>query len=300
MSKRKILIITLATIISICFAVGIILVCVLNLSVHNMKEVKISQENGVVAFSSDNPSIGNGYIFKFKSEKEEVEIETNTDLLVLKDEDYEKFTLGEKYQVSVCVKGEIESANSSFSKPVEWTASKYLKSPEISIESSVLSWEEIDDAESYIIYYNPQGKLETYECEVCAIDLGVLEGGDCDIFVKAVSSKSYYLPSVASNTLENIHIIHSLRPVREMRRDGKELIVFTYENIDRLKVYLGENENSYTEYTFVDFDIIGYGNLFKITCSIDLIYNNEAKIGAAPSSSDAYNSYTGVIVWINA
>lgn len=275
------------------------MLCLINITPHKLNKVKITQENGIISVSAENDSKGYGYLFKFESKDEKIYFDSDAGLLVL-DEEYEKLTLGEKYNVSVSVKGEIESANSSFSNPVEWTAVKYLEAPKIKIQDSLLTWEDVAEATSYTIHYNPNGEIKTFVTSDTTISLDLLDGGKCNIFVKATSSNENFLSSESSNILDNVTIIHEMRPVRDVQFNSSgQLIVYVYEKVDMLNLYLGQNEINYERFTLTGLTLTKIGDYYKIVCDIDLIYNNEEKIGITPAASNEYSKYTGSIIWVN-
>lgn len=294
--KKSILVIIIALSCTLLLA-AVVLLCFINIKGDKPDQIIIKEENGAVVIDANNASSGNGYIFKFKNEKEEVKIdsiygvvETSTLSQVLE--------FGQIYQVSVCVRGEVDGGNSLYSDPVEWVASKRLDTPSISVKNEKLIITEIDGADYYEIFYNPNGKAKSLQTEDIEIALSKLDGGVFDIFVKAYSKESYLLQSSSSNTIAGLTNIHELKEPLfvQLNKNTKVISIYLEDYVDQIELYAGETKENATRYILSNVDCVEAGDLYCIRSDISFVYNSQ-KIYGIKLVGDAYNRYTKNIIW---
>ncbi|MBQ8844479.1 MAG: hypothetical protein IJ008_00510 [Clostridia bacterium] len=162
---------------------------------------------------------GSTYIYKIEqnfSQNKNVEfietalIESDKNFICLNDYDEVVLKLGQYIKVSVSYKGEIDSGNSKFSDSVTYQIDFNLSTPVLNKTQvsgkDVLSWESIDQADFYTVYYQGStGSLKSYTTKETTIDTSKLYGDIYTFSVVANSNKNYYKASNSSN-VQNIKV----------------------------------------------------------------------------------------------
>ena len=276
----------------ILFVICITFLCLFNFRDSSPEDLNIKVENGLVTITTTQETKGYGYTFKFRDEQNEILVKTDSPML-----DYNEDVIaqgvevGKKYSVSVAVNGEIDAGKSFYSKEVEWISQIFLKKPEVNISENIISWNQIENADAYDIYYTHEGEILKERTTETSLKLEELKGGKSDIYVIAVSSKAYYLQSMQSNKLEGIKIVHEIPPVRmvSFNKNNTLLSISLLEKIDAFSLYLDDKV-----YKVVDFE---YSNNV-ITCNIDYVFSNQTRVGVKPLAVDEYNKCTSEPVFI--
>lgn len=226
-----------------------------------------------------------GYRFKFESEDEVFTYNSDSNSIDLSK--VSEIELGKTYLISVCYRGEIEGANSSYGEALYWTANAYLSRPEIKIENNTLSWEEIDNADYYIVKYGKNNHRTTGT----SVDLAKLVGGKYDIAVTAHSDNENYL-ACTSLTLVDQAIIHQILPFQRVElgdEEGKKILSITgSEVVSKIDVVIGGQTFQFNVDPSVNFKL-----------DITRIYKKGAAVGASPARIDDYNIYTGAVTYVS-
>ena len=218
-SMKRILVIVLMCL-TICL-IGIGSVFIFRL---NNQEKELPSE--VTVYNIDNKHYvmcevkeGSTYIYKIEqnfSQNKNVEfietalIESDKNFICLNDYDEVVLKLGQYIKVSVSYKGEIDSGNSKFSDSVTYQIDFNLSTPVLNKTQvsgkDVLSWESIDQADFYTVYYQGStGSLKSYTTKETTIDTSKLYGDIYTFSVVANSNKNYYKASNSSN-VQNIKV----------------------------------------------------------------------------------------------
>jgi len=298
MKKKSPLFVIGVIIIALCICAGIFALVYINIKAKTPKEVSIKEDAGKIVMTASSKNNGYGYTFKFKGE-DTIYITSDFNFLEVNDEVINKgIELGKEYEVSYCVNGELEGANSDYSKAVKWTAKQYLQAPTISVEDDKLVWNKVKNAEYYVISYYILDELNTYRVNTNECELSLLKGGDYNIYVTSNSSKSYFLGSEKSNVIENKKVTHEIPAFStlEFNLTTKTLLIYSAESISKINIYLGNSKDAVIEYVFTTTKILAVDDMYKIECDLDLIYSNETYIGASPFA-EGVNSFNGEICW---
>ena len=300
MNKKKLSIILLIMS-AILVVAGIVFLVYLNIRPSKPSSVIVAEEKGRVIFRVEEEPNEQGFIFKFRQGNKKILVYSDLPILEFTSSIEEKgIELGKEYYISVCRKGEVEGGDSYYSKEIKWRAKKYLASPSLSINSEYLQWTQVDDADFYKLCYKYEDELMEITVEQNQYRLDLLKGGNHDIFVIASSNKDYYIES-KSNVLSNIKVVHEIPSFVDVKfdKESKLLTLYSNEQLSSIKVYLGNNEIFYTNYTIVNLSNNYIDGRYEITCSLNLIYSNQSKIGVLPNITDEYNKFTGSIFWID-
>ena len=281
-----------------CITAGIVLAFLIYPKGEKPEKVEIKEDSGVV-FVVANGNSDYGFIFRFRNDKNDIKISSNFDFLEIDDKVSKQLEIGKTYMVSACLNTKTGKEGSEFSDEFSWEYHDYLKAPQITLQAQKIVWEEVPHADYYRIFYNPNGNLLTYSVQntECAIEL--LQGGISNIYVVASSNSNYYYDSKASNTIENVSVVHKLLEVLDVElSQSKTLTVYTAEKIDKLVLCLGASKSSFTSYDLVNLNAQKVGDRYKIQVDISFVYSGQSCVGGKPKT-DSYNNFSGEIKWIN-
>lgn len=298
MIKNKKLLIVLLICVCALLAAAVALLCFINIKGDKPDKVVVKTENDVVVIDANNVSNGNGYIFKFKNDDTEVKIDSTYGIIetsTLSD----VLEFGKTYQISVCVKGEVEGGNSIYSDPINWIATKALDAPVISIKNQKLVFNEVQGADYYQVFYNPNGDAKSLRFEENEIILSKLDGGVFDVFVKAYSNNKNLLQSKSSNVLSSVTNIHQLQKPQlvQLDQNTKILSIYLEDVIDKVELYVGTSYTEYTSYVLTAVYCADMGDLYKASCDIGFLYNSD-KVYGIKLIPGAYDKYTEDIYWV--
>ena len=295
--KKKLMIILLVSLISCILVAGIVLVCVLNLKKESPDKIEIKAENGVITFVTNQTS-EEGFVFRIRNNKTDVKINSKFDFLEVDNNVLAKgIEIGQNYRVSVCYSNENGGEASGYSEEVDWTASKFLKAPVVSLASEKIVWSSVESADYYKVFYNPNGSLLSYEVRENELKLEKLFGGVSDVYIVACSNKNYLYNSKNSNIIKSVIIVHEREELVDLSvNSNKELIVNMKENLDSLILCLGSSETNYQQYNLVNLEPQKVGDYYRVVVDISYLYANQTKIGVKPGV-DSYNKYSGEVLW---
>ena len=295
--KNKIIIIVLSALVAITFLVGIVTAFVYNYNQFSPKTVKILDDGKNIYISTTLNDNYSKYRFKFvDEEKNEIVVDSENNVLNLPQLLEKGIKVGKTYKVSTCYLSQNEGNNSSFSEQIEWEVYSYLKPVVLNYdEVDTISWDKVDNADFYRVFYNTKNNTSYIETTETSIDLQKIEGGQRSFYCVAYSNDEHYKTSQKSN-VKDIKVIYRLKDFVEVSYNSGTSIVSVVgvDKLDKFLIYIGE-----TSYEVIDFEVSYNEELKQYTYTKDIssIYNG-GKIGAAPIDIDEYNKFLGSITYV--
>lgn len=295
--QKKILNIVLISALSLLAVVGLAIAFLLNYNPYVPDKVEVMQNDDQTIFYVKANTSYIGYRFTFEDEETKITINCDNNALSLEECIGNGVKLGETYKIKFCYLSKIEGNNSQYSDPIEWKAVSQLKAPSITYlqEENSLVWENVANADYYIVYYNDENGIVSNRVEKGEENKFALENiplGEREFYVVACSNKEYIISSKASNVYEKT-FIREMAGFSEVNFDSESrvLTLKSTEDLSKINVYI--NEKCYE----CEFDKTKVGDVFVYTKDISIIYEEDALIGAKPENIDRYTIYNGEICY---
>ena len=294
--KNKILIIVLIVTISTIAICGLVTAFILNYNVSAPPKIEILDDGSNIYLTTKMNDNYDKYKFIFKSIEGQIEIEIETENNILSIDELQRngLKLGETYKITSQYISENKGNNSQVSKPIEWTAYDYLDIPLIDLneKENILFWEEIDNADYYILYVNGKDFEQTFILEENTFNLNQLKGDNYKFYVSAFSDLDYYKTSPNGEILTYEYVKYFL-PLEEVTFDNldKKLYCIGSEKLDILNI-----EINGTSYLYKNFIVTEEENKYIYTVDLK-IFQEILQIGASPATVDDYNIYNGEITY---
>lgn len=290
-SKKNVKVIVISVILGIVALVGLVSAFLLNYNTFSPNAPVILDDGENIFISTSLNENYVGYRFKFVSNDGEILVDSTENVIDSDDVVAEGGVLGQEYKVSVCYLANNSGNNSQYSKEIEWTLETYLSSTiiEHDSETNTLTWQEIENADYYRVYYNNAENEVFVDCVDLSLDLQQLDAGDKTMYVVACSRNSHIKPSGKSNIL-NFKLQHYFSEFTSVSFDPEKCIL-TAENeeyLESLKITL----NGYA-YTSLKFDVEKGEENYIYKVDLTTIYNGETAIGISPANVDEYNVFKG-------
>lgn len=296
--EEKVIKIVISCFLSLVAVCGLAMAFVLNYNSLVPDKVEIMQnDDQVFLFVTPNTNY-EGYRFILSDIEEKHIIDCENNILTLDECLEQGVELGKSYKVKFCYLGKSVGNNSQFSKEVTWNAVVQLKAPciEYSQANNLISWNNVDGADFYMVYYNNGNGLETRKIDKNPngnqFSLSSVPVGDRSFYVVACSNIDYIKPSKASNIIER-KVTREMQEFEEINfdRESKILTLKSVEDLTQILVYIGE-----TKYK-CEFNKVETGGAFIYTKDISFIYEEDAKIGVKPVDIDEFTFYSGEICY---
>lgn len=292
---------------------GVVFLFVVNYNTDIPQAIAVSTVSNKTYFKTSLNNNSYGYIYRFvQKDGEEKTFESKSNIICadeLIENDF--LTLGETYSISVRYKNEYKNGYSNYSEKIEWLASKILEKPVITVvkdESGTIdekiTWNEIDGATAYKVYYSYGNNIKEIETTYTYILLKNIEGGEHNFYVIATSSEDKYLNSEMSNIVSatSWHELQVFLSVK-FSKGTKKVIISSLEDIDDIEIFLGTNSNDARS---VEFSYQGNESRnftkkqtqfgYELTINIFAIYDEtDTYIGVKPVAS-GYNVYNGNVI----
>lgn len=288
--SKKIILIIIAVVLAAVAIAGLAIVFVFNYnSFSPEKPVIIDDGKNIILTTSLNDNY-DGYRFVLRQGKDEIIIDSEKNYLSSNEIVEKGGEIGKTYKVSVCYLSKNVGNNSELSDEIEWLCSMYLSTPEAYVSEGNLIWGEVENADSYRVYYG-----ENYiDVEETTLSLQKLGGGEKTIYVVANSNNEGYKTSAASKQIQ-VQIIYNLEPFTSIEFDNETCIITATctRKYDKVLVAIGS-----ILYEVDEFSVTNENDVFTYKINIKAKYNNEAKIGIKPADIDEYNKYSGNILYV--
>ena len=195
-NKKKFWLILCGVVAGIGLIVGLVFVIISLLPAKPLDtptNLMISQYDDIVYVTCSEVSGASKYIFEIDGKK----YDSKTPSL-----DLSRLVEPKQYSIRAYAIGDKNGSLSGASKSITYDLRKALQVPVIHFYesgSSVICWAEIQDATSYELFYNNSSKNIG---NVLEFDLNTLGGGEYTVQVRAKTTKSGYVESACSNTLQ--------------------------------------------------------------------------------------------------
>ena len=293
-NKKQLLYILLSVIIGLIVIGGVVTAFLLNYNTSSPSSVEVHFDGENVYLTADMNDNYLQYRFRFvDNEGEETIIESESNTLTVDELLENGLELGGKYQISVCYLSENSGNNTEYSPSIEWTIFTYLKRTTLSASEeneNLLVWDEVENADIYIVHVSG---LDAIETEETSLDISSLTGGDRVFYVIACSDLDYYEDSLPSNQVQ-CQIIHKFSPFESVTFDeeSKILTIEGDEQLLTIDIYLNEEPHR-----CIEFETVNNGDGFTFKIDLKNFYENGMSIGATPANQDIYNVYEGEIVY---
>lgn len=297
--KKKIIVMICFILLGLVALAGIAGAFLMNYNTFAPSKPSILDDGSNIFITTSSNENYRGYRFKFATSTKEITIDSNDNILSVEEIVEAELVVGTRYAISACYLGETEGSSSPYSDEVRWTYMQYLAAPTIQhdITNQKITWQPVENATYYTVYYKDGGELKAQETSECYFDYSDLVGGEKEVFVTAGAINFYYKKSVNSNTLSFNHI-YRMKEIESISFNNttKELTVVALEDIDYLTLYLGEEEGRVVK--LLD-PISVLSGRYTFSVNISAIYSNGQSIGVAPCPADALSTFVGEITTIN-
>lgn len=285
-SKKKIIIISVSVSV---LALMILSVCLFLVFYFKPKpagnvEAIISAHNIVV--KAETADEDRTYKFKFSSDDGELIVDSNSHIKDVTHLFWQgKLKLGKEYSLSVAYVEKTGILAGKYGEPVKFTATLKLDNPQLVLEGNMLSWQPVQGADGYLLYYNDGKDLIEIQAN-SPFDISQIKGGERQIYVIATSSNEYLTDSDKSQTV-SATVYHPISKIAfAYIAWNRKVTIRMNEKVDAFVVKVGEKEYSIlTENMEVVFNDNGYTYNFDAT----FIFTGE-EMTISPMT-DEYNSY---------
>ena len=293
LNKKKMLFILLALVIAAIAIGGIITAFMLNYNVSAPSNLRVIDDGKNVYLAVDMNDNYLKYRFVFTSGDKEIVIESEKNILSIEELEEQNIEIGQTYNITASYIGENKGSNSEESKPITWTAYKYLKATDLiyNIDDNMISWTAVEHADYYIVYISG---LDPIQVEETSMELLNIPSGERIFYVACVSNDENYRNSLASNEI-SVKVIHQYLSFDSVSFDeeDKTITITGKERLDTILVYI-DNQS----YECVDFEISEKDGIYTYIIDISLLYHGNEKVGVCPASKDEYNVYYGGIIFV--
>ena len=297
MEKKRSLILIFELVSGLLVGLGVFFLIFLNLKGNIPQEIKIDESYYKISFVAQDEDLGLGYTFRIRNEQTSIFLKSDINVLEANQELLDKgIKLGEIYKISYALNKD-DGKEPLYSNEVSWTASQFLESTDLFLDSGNLYWNSVENADYYTISYFVLDQNYIYDTEQTYCPLSKLKGGEYSISVEAKSNKTYYKTSKTSNMLPNLTVIHEIPAFDEIKleRFSKRLKITSKELVSKIVILV---EDSSTTYNFTNLTTSqNADSTYTIYCDISSIYDGVETIGVLPGE-DAYNHYNGETSWI--
>ncbi len=288
--SKKIILIIIAIVLGAVAIGGLTVAFIFNYNAFSPDKPVVVDDGKTITITTTLNDNYDGYRFVLKRGKEELIIDSEKNYLTSTEIVEKGGEIGKTYKVSVCYLSTNVGNNSELSDELEWMCSVYLATPSVTVEGDSLTWQAVENANSYRVYYG-----EKYiDVEETSLNLQKLGGGEKTISVVANSNKAGYKSSAASKQLE-VQIVYNLEPFIEIEFDKTECIITATctRKYDKVIVAIGS-----MLYEVDDFSVTNDNNIYTYKINIKAKYVDDEKIGIKPADIDEYNIYSGEILYV--
>lgn len=201
-----------------------------------------------------------------------------------------ELSFGTDYQISFCLVEPTGILDGEYSKAIIYTPTIRLQAPTVNVsEQNVLSWESVQGADYYNLYYYDAEELVKIKVEQTSFDLTQIKGGERKVYVTSNSNQSFFFESNPSNVIEST-VIHNIAAFEEAFIDQTyTLHIISPEKIDGVELVVGEEVFTVTQQNLT---IEEYDGKFEITFSVNQIFKPGLEITVKPLGND-FNTYSG-------
>lgn len=291
--KKKLVTIILSVVIGVLALGGLITAFILNYNVSSPSQVTILDDGTNIYITTSMNDNYSEYRFILKSGDQEIVINSQSNTLTVEQLLENGAELGQTYEITCqYISSTNQGGNSEISKPTYWTVIKYLTKPIVSVDENVVSWQEIENADYYMLYLNGEQYDFSFNLDTATFDLATLPGDKYQITVSAYSENDFYKTSPDSSQV-TYEYYRYYQPFEEVKYDAlsKKLICTGSEELSLLNVSVNGTVYEYKNFTMSQDED-------KFIYEIDLrLFVDILSVGASPISIDKYNLYDGEIIF---
>ena len=289
-SKKKKIIIGVSVGISVAVALIVIILCLVLLKPNQGKNLEIVDAGQQIFVQAEDAGEDYTYRFKFVQNDNETTFDSSTRTLDLTEKLWNgELKLGLQYKISVCYVDSAGVLSGDYSEEISYTFKLKLASPTISINGSVLSWEEVRGADFYTIRYAVGNEILSVETDVTSFDLSKLPGGERTVFVTSGSKSSGLIESDSSNQITTV-VNHSYQEFEYAYLDLKTFVltIVASEKVGAVKI----RDNLRNEYIADNLIYESSHAGWNIKIDVKGIYKTGTTLTVQPEE-DEFNSFSG-------
>ncbi len=289
-SKKKKIIIGVSVGISVAVALIVIILCLVLLKPNQGKNLEIVDAGQQIFVQAEDAGEDYTYRFKFVQNDNETTFDSSTRTLDLTEKLWNgELKLGLQYKISVCYVDSAGVLSGDYSEEISYTFKLKLASPTISINGSVLSWEEVRGADFYTIRYAVGNEILSVETDVTSFDLSKLPGGERTVFVTSGSKSSGLIESDSSNQITTV-VNHSYQEFEYAYLDLKTFVltIVASEKVGAVKI----RDNLRNEYIADNLTYESSHAGWNIKIDVKGIYKTGTTLTVQPEE-DEFNSFSG-------
>lgn len=289
--SKKLITIIILSISAVLLVCGLAIIFILNFNKTIPDKVSFFDIGDHIYAQAQTNDNFNGYRFLFENKinKEKFTVDSQSSIVDLSAVD--KLKPNTVYNVSVCYLGDIEGGNSEYSKAIEWKYYTYLQAPVLQENDNIISWNEVQDAEAYIVY-SPTNMFNSITVYTNSISKDRLPAGKYTINVvsKSLSNPDGFKQSLSASSLE-IEVHKTLQPFEKVEYyEGDKLIVITAtELVDSIQIYIDGNQYIVNDFN-IEYNTDHNTDVYKYTINIIALGVNPTIVGAKPYSDNPYIS----------
>ena len=289
-SKKKKIIIGVSVGVSVAVALIVIILCLVLLKPNQGKNLEIVDAGQQIFVQAEDAGEDYTYRFKFVQNDNETTFDSSTRTLDLTEKLWNgELKLGLQYKISVCYVDSAGVLSGDYSEEISYTFKLKLASPTISINGSVISWEEVRGADFYTIRYAVGNEILSVETDVTSFDLSKLPGGERTIFVTSGSKSSGLIESDSSNQITTV-VNHSYQEFEYAYLDLKTFVltIVASEKVGAVKI----RDNLRNEYIADNLIYESSHAGWNIKIDVKGIYKTGTTLTVQPEE-DEFNSFSG-------
>ncbi len=289
-SKKKKIIIGVSVGISVAVALIVIILCLVLLKPNQGKNLEIVDAGQQIFVQAEDAGEDYTYRFKFVQNDNETTFDSSTRTLDLTEKLWNgELKLGLQYKISVCYVDSAGVLSGDYSEEISYTFKLKLASPTISINGSVISWEEVRGADFYTIRYAVGNEILSIETDVTSFDLSKLPGGERTVFVTSGSKSNGLIESDSSNQITTV-VNHSYQEFEYAYLDLKTFVltIVASEKVGAVKI----RDNLGNEYIADNLIYESFHAVWNIKIDVKGIYKTGTTLTVQPEE-DEFNSFSG-------
>lgn len=289
-SKKKKIIIGVSVGISVAVALIVIILCLVLLKPNQGKNLEIVDAGQQIFVQAEDAGEDYTYRFKFVQNDNETTFDSSTRTLDLTEKLWNgELKLGLQYKISVCYVDSAGVLSGDYSEEISYTFKLKLASPTISINGSVISWEEVRGADFYTIRYAVGNEILSIETDVTSFDLSKLPGGERTVFVTSGSKSNGLIESDSSNQITTV-VNHSYQEFEYAYLDLKTFVltIVASEKVGAVKI----RDNLGNEYIADNLIYESSHAVWNIKIDVKGIYKTGTTLTVQPEE-DEFNSFSG-------
>ena len=289
-SKKKKIIIGVSVGVSVAVALIVIILCLVLLKPNQGKNLEIVDAGQQIFVQAEDAGEDYTYRFKFVQNDNETTFDSSTRTLDLTEKLWNgELKLGLQYKISVCYVDSAGVLSGDYSEEISYTFKLKLASPTISINGSVISWEEVRGADFYTIRYAVGNEILSVETDVTSFDLSQLPGGERTVFVTSGSKSSGLIESDSSNQITTV-VNHSYQEFEYAYLDLKTFVltIVASEKVGAVKI----RDNLRNEYIADNLIYESSHAGWNIKIDVKGIYKTGTTLTVQPEE-DEFNSFSG-------